>query len=1030
MNTNKELRLLVVEDNVRDAELMIRELRRAGWTPQCRRVDKGPDFLAELEHAPDLILSDYNMPSFDGLLALQWVRERGLDIPFILVSGTVGEEAAVEAMKRGANDYLLKDRIARLGPIVERVLEEKRLREERRRAEEELRLAHEQLHQLLAHSPAVIYTVQLLGDKIIPVLVSDNIHRLLGVSPQEATSFEWWQESLHPEDRARVVTLAVKAFQESGYSAEYRIRHQDGSFRWVEDKNRVVRDSSGRRTQAVGVWIDITERKRLEEEVVLRERRLASFFTGATAGLAMLDTQLRYVHVNDTLAKMNGIAAAAHLGRTVRQVLPELAPTIEPYVRRVVVEGESVLNVEFSGETPAQPGVERHWNGSYFPIAGPDHSTGGVGAIVAEITERKRAEQELRFRNAILSTQQEVSLDGILVVDQHGKVVSYNRRFVEMWGIPPELVASQEDGALIRFAVSKVADPDAFLRRVQYLYEHRRETSREEIIHRAGRVFDRYSAPMFGVDEQYYGRVWYFRDITERKRAEERLKEQAALLDSANDAIYVHDFEDTVLYWNRGAERLYGWESREVVGHKIPDLLRQASGASSEPRRLLLEQDAWSGELTQTTKTGKSLTVFSRWTLLRDEQKQPIRILAINADLSEKKLLEAKFLRAQRLEAVGALASGIAHDLNNILAPVLMAAPLLRSEVKHADSRAMLDTIESCAQRGADIIKQLLTFARGEGGPRVLLALRHLLRDLQKIIRETFPRDIRSQVEIHKDLWPVIGDATQIHQALMNLCVNARDAMPEGGKLTIEAKNMIVDELFAAMVQDAKAGPYVSVRITDTGTGIAPEILDKVFEPFFTTKGPGKGTGLGLATVLGILRGHQGFIRVDSRVGRGTTFELYFPAAREAVTAPIMRREAALPRGQGELILVVDDEAALRESLCRLLQAYGYQVIVAADGAAGLAAFSQSREKVQVVLTDMMMPLMNGPAMIHALRSLDPSLSILGMSGLLELQGGKGLEQVELSAVLAKPFTASELLRVLRAALDVSGTRPASRGPE
>jgi CheY-like chemotaxis protein len=264
----------------------------------------------------------------------------------------------------------------------------------------------------------------------------------------------------------------------------------------------------------------------------------------------------------------------------------------------------------------------------------------------------------------------------------------------------------------------------------------------------------------------------------------------------------------------------------------------------------------------------------------------------------------------------------------------------------------------------------------------------------------------------------------------MNLCVNARDAMPEGGKLTIEARNIILDGLFAAMVQDAKAGPYVCVRVTDTGMGIAPENLDRVFEPFFTTKGPGNGTGLGLATVLGILRGHQGFVRMDSRVGHGTTLELFFPAAREAVTAPMTRREAALPRGRGELVLVVDDEAASRESLRRLLEAYGYQVIVAADGAAGLAAFSQSRDKVQVVLTDMMMPLMNGPAMIHALRSLDPRLSILGMSGLLELQGGKGLEQVELSAVLAKPFTAGELLRVLRATLGASGTTPSSKGAE
>jgi signal transduction histidine kinase len=280
-------------------------------------------------------------------------------------------------------------------------------------------------------------------------------------------------------------------------------------------------------------------------------------------------------------------------------------------------------------------------------------------------------------------------------------------------------------------------------------------------------------------------------------------------------------------------------------------------------RRALLEKGNWSGELQQTTKAGKPLTVFCRWTLLRHEQGQPRKVLAINADLSEKKQLEAQFLRAQRLEGVGALASGIAHDLNNILAPVLMIAPLLRTTVQDADSRAMLDTIEGCAQRGADIIKQLLTFARGKPGARVPLPVRHLLLEFDKIIRETFPRDISPKVDASKDLWPLLGDATQIHQALMNLCVNARDAMPDGGTLTLGAKNATVDEAFAAMTPGARPGPHLCVSVADTGTGIAPENLDRIFDPFFTTKEIGKGTGLGLATVLGIVRGHEGFVQVD-----------------------------------------------------------------------------------------------------------------------------------------------------------------------
>jgi two-component system, cell cycle sensor histidine kinase and response regulator CckA len=506
-------------------------------------------------------------------------------------------------------------------------------------------------------------------------------------------------------------------------------------------------------------------------------------------------------------------------------------------------------------------------------------------------------------------------------------------------------------------------------------------------------------------------------NMTARKQAEESLREQAALLDAANDAIYVHDLDQKVLYWNRAAEQLSGWTTAEAVGHNVADLLKYERAVANAAHTTLLEQGSWSGELQQTTKAGKPLIVFSGWTLLRDEQGQPKKVLTINADLTKNKELEANFLRAQRLESVGALASGIAHDLNNILTPMLMIAPLLRDTVPDADSRAMLDTVESCAQRGADIIKQLLTFARGTPGTRVSMPIKHLLSDMNQIIRETFPRDIEPRVGAAKDLWLVLGDATQLHQALMNLCVNARDAMPDGGTLTVEAKNVTVDEAFAAMTPFAKPGLYVCVRVADTGTGIAPKDLDRIFDPFFTTKGVGKGTGLGLATVLGIVRGHEGFVRVDSQLRRGTTFELYFPASPQAQPPHLTGPKAPSQRGQGELILVVDDEVAVRDSLRRTLETHGYRVVTAAQGTEGLAAFSQHRAEVRAVLTDMMMPFMNGPVMIKALRALDPRLLILGMTGLPEQKSIKGLEDLDLPLMLTKPFTGDELLRVLRDAL-------------
>ena len=491
-------------------------------------------------------------------------------------------------------------------------------------------------------------------------------------------------------------------------------------------------------------------------------------------------------------------------------------------------------------------------------------------------------------------------------------------------------------------------------------------------------------------------------DITERKQTEERLRKQAALLDMANDAIYVRGLDHTVRYWNQGAERLYGWTSAEALGRKITDLKIVDLAAFETAHAALLNAGTWTAELKQITKAGQPLTILYRWTLLRDAHGQPEEVLAINTDLTEHKKLELQFFHAQRIESIGSLAGGIAHDLNNILAPILMTAPHLRRTVSDPDSRMMIEAIETCAQRGVEIIKQLLTFARGTPGVHVSLPVRLLMRELRNIIRETFPRNIQPFVETPKNLWPVLGDATQFHQVLLNLCVNARDAMPDGGTLTLTVCNVTLDATSATMIPNAKPGPYVCVSVTDTGIGIPPEILDRIFDPFFTTKEIGKGTGLGLATTLGIVRGHSGFVRVDSQLGRGTTFQLYFPATPEARADAVLARKAP-PDGAGELILVVDDEACLLDALRFTLEHHGYRALTAINGAEGLAAFSRQHAEVRAVLADIIMPVMDGPTMITALRAIEPDLPILGMTGLLD--DLKRLKTIKLSAWLAKPFS-------------------------
>jgi PAS domain S-box-containing protein len=386
-------------------------------------------------------------------------------------------------------------------------------------------------------------------------------------------------------------------------------------------------------------------------------------------------------------------------------------------------------------------------------------------------------------------------------------------------------------------------------------------------------------------------------------------------------------------------------------------------------------------------------------------------------DVTEKKELEARVLRTQRLESVGRLASGIAHDLNNILAPMLMSGPVLRDAIQDPELRQLVDTIESSAVRGASIIRQLLTFGRGLEGERVPVQLKSLVQDMCNIIRETFPKNITAVRETPPGAWLVRGDATQLHQILMNLCVNARDAMPDGGKLALELENVEVNEAVASMNPGACPGRYVALSVTDSGTGIPPENLDKIFDPFFTTKGVGEGTGLGLSTVMGIVKSHGGFIQVHSRLGQGTQFKIYLPACETSKDGEKKLKPGPLPQGRGELILLVDDEESIRQVARQALERHGYRMIEASDGTQGLAQYTQHQSEVRLVITDLAMPFMDGPALIRALRRLNPQAKIIAMSGhQSKLHVGR-LPPKSALALLTKPFDAAELLQTLKQAL-------------
>ncbi|WP_017721257.1 hybrid sensor histidine kinase/response regulator [Kamptonema formosum] len=507
--------------------------------------------------------------------------------------------------------------------------------------------------------------------------------------------------------------------------------------------------------------------------------------------------------------------------------------------------------------------------------------------------------------------------------------------------------------------------------------------------------------------------AWH--DITDRKQAEEQVMEQAALLNIATDAILVRDLDSRILFWNKGAERLYGWTAEEATGQLSKVLLhKETSPHVADALKTVTEAGSWQGELHQVTKNGAEIIVESRWTLVRTRRGKPKSVLVVNTDITQKKQLEAQFLRIQRIESIGTLAGGIAHDLNNILTPILASAQLLQMELPPEKKQGLLVMVENNAKRGANLIKQVLSFARGMEGEHTILEVSHVIREIAEVARETFPKSIEVRADIAADLWAVSGDATQLHQVLMNLCVNARDAMPSGGKLSICAANLWIDPHYAQMNIEAREGPYTVIAVSDTGTGIRPEIQERIFEPFFTTKELGKGTGLGLSTVVGIVRSHGGFIKLDSQSGRGTQFQVYLPAVGSTETPEL--EEVEIPQGQKELVLVVDDEPDLRDITEIALQKYAYRVLTASDGIEAVALYAEYKNEISVVLLNMMMPHMDGPTAIRTLQKIKPSVKIIAVSGLLSTEMIAEATRLGVTAFLSKPYTAKELLKTLHKA--------------
>ncbi len=526
--------------------------------------------------------------------------------------------------------------------------------------------------------------------------------------------------------------------------------------------------------------------------------------------------------------------------------------------------------------------------------------------------------------------------------------------------------------------------------------------------------------PLINKTGQIIGSSKILRDVTEYNRIKHQIEEQKALLDKTQDAIIIFEPEGRILYWNKGAERIYGWLCVEAIGRFIGDFIHPDIHKFRDINTLVMDTGEWTGELHHLNRERHELIIESRWWLVRDRDGRPKSILAINTDVTEKRRIEVQFMRAQRMESLGILAGGIAHDLNNILTPIMLSIDVLRSMSPNAHQSSILETIELSARRGSDIVQQVLSFARGMEGQRIVIQPKYLLKDIEHIVNDTFPKDIRLELALPHDTWSIVGDPTQVQQVLLNLCVNARDAMPNGGTLTIKTENCFADEHYVAMNRQAKLGSYVAISVTDVGVGIPADIIENIFEPFFTTKELGKGTGLGLSSVKAIVKNHGGFINVYSEIGRGSTFKVYLPAQTSAVETPEpSNTEDALPRGAGEVILVVDDEESILTITSETLQAFGYNVVTANNGAEAVAVYAQQKDRISAILTDLSMPVMDGRATIYALLKINPKAKIIAMSGMDENESVAKASTAGIKHFISKPYTAMTLLKTLRTLQEV-----------
>ena len=874
---------------------------------------------------------------------------------------------------------------------------------ERKRAEQQLLATAERLKAILDNAPVGV----VINDREGRLIESNTAHlRMCGYSAEELKGTKF-RDYTHPDDIVKNLQLFEQLGNDNPQSFEIEKRYirKDGKTIWV----RVIASRINEETN-IGIVEDITARKQAEEHLRATADRLQAILDNAPVGIVTGNRQSRLVETNAAFQRMTGYSGEELRGMDWKAFThPDDIALNRDFVDRLM-QGK-LKNYEFEKRYVLKDG-RMIWVRVIGSRLDDEHKI----SIVEDITERKQAAEQLRRSEARLRRLIDSNIVGVVIAGPDGAIVDINKAFLDLVGYAREDfrngldwrdLTPHEHRALDDTAVTQAAKTGVFR---PYEKELLRKNGTRVPVIVGGAVTEDKEAIVFALD------------LTELKRAQLELEQLARIVESADDAIISVSLTGAILSWNQGASRLLGYTENEMVGVSEEKLLPAENSQEWEQVREVMAGGKALDyfKTVRIAKSGEEMPVWLRISPIRDGNGRIIGISKIARDRSQAikaQVLEEKLRQAQKLESLGRLAGGVAHDFNNLLMVIQSYAEMLQDKLADDNPlRRNTQEIMKAANRAASLTRQMLAFSRKQILSPVVLDLNAVINETAKMLKRLIGEDIEFRVGLAESLWAIEADSDQIVQILMNLCVNARDAMPHGGTLAIATGNVTAEQGSISGQPYVLPGDYVRLLVTDTGMGMSKDVQGHIFDPFFTTKEVGKGTGLGLATVYGIVKQSGGYVWVDSELGQGACFTIYLPRVKRTIVSDMLAKAEARPRG-GETLLVAEDEGALREATCDYLRSLGYTVFAASSGQQALSLAGQYEGHINLLITDLVMPGMSGRELAQTLGSLRPDLKTIYMSGYSSDAVLRHGIQEQGATFLQKPFSLGTLARIVRDAL-------------